>query len=180
MFHLPNQVFLLSVLISYAYLGDHQVQPHSRNFDRSRHHKSIYRRSLNQTQIGHENSTSNSFKEIYLGLLLPFTFSRSRSEYKGGAKYYAAAFPLALKSVNDNPYLLPGYKLIYSWNDTKCTDRYNILAMYEQFKSRDRKGLPVHGFIGLGCECDSAAKFASAMQVPLVSHVSQSFEEQAS
>ncbi len=140
--------------------------------------KLVYRRSINETKLDINksgsklNPTSGNTKTIFIGLLLPFTFARLRSEFKGGAKYYAAAFPLALKSVNENPRLLPGYKLIYTWSDTRCTEKYNIRAMYDQYQTRDKQGLPIHGFIGLGCECDSAAKFASAMEVPLVSHVS--------
>eukprot|EP00794_Sanderia_malayensis_P009042 gene9042-10009_t len=139
-------------------------------------YKSLRRRSINETtSTSHlNNSSPYKLKHIYIGLLLPFTFARSRSEYKGGAKYYAAAFPLALESVNNDSNLLPGYKLVYTWNDTRCTEKYNIRAIYDQYQSRDSRGLPIHGFIGLGCECDSAAKFASAMEVPLISHMCSS------
>ena len=157
-----------------AMLGAHALMRPGSHDDSSRH---LYRRSVNRTDQGSQLNSSVSIrptalKEIYIGLLLPFTFTRRRSEYKGGAKYYAAAFSLAVKSVNEDPYLLPGYELKFTWNDTRCNEKDNILTMYNQFQYREKRGLPVHGFIGLGCECDSAAKFASAMEVPIVSHVS--------
>ena len=120
---------------------------------------------------GSSNSTDNR-KQIFIGLLLPFTFERPRSNYDGGAVFYAEAFLLALEAVNKDRSLLPGYRLDYVYNNTKCTELNNIRAMYYQYQLRDRQNLPVHGFIGLGCECSTAAKFASAMKVPVVSHVS--------
>lgn len=121
--------------------------------------------------IGSSNITDNR-KPIFIGLLLPFSFETHRSYYDGGALFYAEAFLLALEAVNNDPTLLPGYRLDYVYNDTKCTELNNIRAMYYQYQLRDRQNLPVHGFIGLGCECNTAAKFASAMKVPVVSHVS--------
>ena len=120
---------------------------------------------------GSSNSTDNR-KQIFIGLLLPLSFDKPGSHYRGGALFYAEAFLIALEAVNNNPSLLPGYRLDYVFNDTKCTELNNIRAMYYQYQLRDRQNLPVHGFIGLGCECSTAAKFASAMKVPVVSHVS--------
>ena len=111
--------------------------------------------------------------KIHIGLLLPFVLSTHDSEYsRGGAKFYSEAFSIAVEQINKDATILPGYKLDFVFNDTRCNELDSIRAMYYQFKSRDEQHLPVHGFIGLGCQCSTAAKFASAMKVPLVSHVS--------
>eukprot|EP00795_Rhopilema_esculentum_P009039 gene9039-16682_t len=111
-------------------------------------------------------------KQLWIGLLLPFTLASHGGEYSGGgAKFYAEAFNLAVEKINKDSSLLPGYKLDYVFNNTRCSELDGIRAMYYQYQTRDRKGLPIHGFIGLGCQCSTAAKFASAMKVPIVSHM---------
>ena len=115
-------------------------------------------------------------KQLWIGLLLPFTLASHGGEYGGGgAKFYAEAFNLAIEKINNDSSLLPGYKLDYVFNNTRCSELDGIRAMYYQYQTRDRKGLPIHGFIGLGCQCSTAAKFASAMKVPIVSHVSLAY-----
>lgn len=122
------------------------------------------------------NPAPDNRTKIHIGLLLPFVLSSHGSEYKeGGARFYSEAFTLAVKRINEDPTVLPGYKLDFVFNDTRCNELDNIRAMYFQYKSRNRWSLPVHGFIGLGCQCSAAAKFASAMKVPVVSHVSVLF-----
>ena len=119
------------------------------------------------------NNISDNRTKIHIGLLLPFVLSNQGSEYKrGGAKFYSEAFNIAIENINNDPYLLPGYKLEYVFNDTRCNELDSIRSMYYQYKQRDELRLPIHGFIGLGCQCGTAAKFASAMKVPVVSHVS--------
>ena len=126
------------------------------------------------TYIDNSNaSISDNRTKIHIGLLLPFVLSSHGSEYRGGgAKYYSEAFSLAVKRINNDPTLLPGHKLDFVFNDTRCNELDNIKAMYYQYKSRDVRNMPVHGFIGLGCQCNAPAKFASALKVPVVSHVS--------
>ena len=121
------------------------------------------------------NSTDNRTK-IHIGLLLPFHLANHGKEYsRGGARFYSEAFNIALDNINNDPYLLPGHKLDFVFNDTRCNEMDSIKSMYYQYVRRDKVKLPFHGFIGLGCQCGTAAKFASAMKIPVVSHVSMLF-----
>ena len=115
------------------------------------------------------NFSSNSQKEIVIGVLLPYTISKTlvQTTFKSG-KYYASAFTLAIDDINRNQNLLPGYKVSYVWNDTKCLENNTLSQQFYQL-TRDRR---VDVFIGPGCHCSSAAKFAAALNIATISYVS--------
>ena len=119
------------------------------------------------------NSKLDNRTIIHIGILLPFDFIKPAFELEGGsAKWYSEAANISIEHINNDPSLLPGHKLQSVLSETNCDEMHNIRAMYDQYAKRKFQHLPIHGFIGLGCECRTAAKFASAMKVPVVSHVS--------
>ena len=130
----------------------------------------------NVTQdVNNRTRPGTSLKEIVIGLLLPYTFADSvkMSTYKSG-KFYASAIDIALEEINKNPDLLPGYRLTYIWNDTKCLESDAINSQYYQLRSKQDK---IDVFIGLGCECNTVARVAGALNIPIISHVSIKIKE---
>ena len=112
-------------------------------------------------------------EQIMIGLLLPFTLSAHGSEYgEGGAKFYAEAFNIAVERINNNVSLLPGYRIDYIFNNTRCNEIDSIRAMHYQYMFQKNRGSTIHAFVGLGCHCKAPVKFAGAINVPVVSHVS--------
>ena len=144
-----------------------------RKFHRiSRRSSEEFNCSMYETNYTSDHRPDNRTK-IHIGLLLPFHLANHGNEYsRGGARFYSEAFNIALDNINNDPYLLPGHKLDFVFNDTGCNEMDSIKSMYYQYVRRNKLNLPFHGFIGLGCECGTAAKFASAMKIPVVSHVS--------
>ena len=177
-------IWLFSISFFYGIVADASAQSDNKERTTSLFLRQFHRISKRSTQALNcskyesrpiSNNTSDNRTKIHIGLLLPFELSNQGSEYKrGGAKFYSEAFNIAIDHINSDPFLLPGYKLEYVFNDTRCNELDSIRSMYYQYKRRDEIRLPIHGFIGLGCQCGTAAKFASAMKVPVVSHVSAS------
>lgn len=130
------------------------------------------KRSLNMTDT---NALKFKDREVVLGLLIPFkvTGGADLSGYSGG-EYYAAAFMLAIEDINNRTDLLPHIKLRYVWNDTMCLVDLAIKSQIWQhctFQSSERTG--VDAFIGTGCKCATAARNAAALNLPIISHVSE-------
>ena len=131
----------------------------------------IYCSNYTRRQV--PNSKLDNRTNIHIGILLPFNFTSHVHEFSAGsAKWYSEAANIAIERINNDPSLLPGHKLEFVISETNCNELNNTKAMYYQYRKRNLLDLPIHGFIGLGCKCRTAAKFASAMKVPVVSHVS--------
>ena len=125
--------------------------------------------------VNNRTRPSTSLKEIVIGLLLPYTFADSvkMSTYKRG-EFYASAIDIALEEINKNPDLLAGYRLTYIWNDTKCLESVAINSQYYQLRSKQDK---IDVFIGLGCSCNTVARIAGVLNIPIISHVSIKIQE---
>eukprot|EP00794_Sanderia_malayensis_P009041 gene9041-10008_t len=108
-------------------------------------------------------------EKLTLGLIFPYCQNSPcrflRSPLSEG-KEYAAAFKIALDKVNKDSNLLPGHELSFVFNDTKMVEKTGVKAMYEQFTEKN-----VAALVGLGWHCFPLATIASALNVPVVSHV---------
>ena len=108
-----------------------------------------------------------SAREIKLGILIPFNESIDYiADNRQQAKYYAGMIPYAINKINKDPNLLPNHNLSFVWNDTKCKTENALREMTQQWRDG------VDAFIGLGCYCDTPAELASALRLPVISHVS--------
>ena len=127
-------------------------------------------RSVNLSNAKDSNSKR---KEITFGLLIPYNFSSKveRSTYDSGL-YYASAVEIALDKINKDPDILPDYCLNYVWNNTGCLEQNAIRAQDYQLHL-DGKEHAVNAFIGPGCHCNTVAKVAGALNIPIISHVSK-------
>ena len=132
-------------------------------------------RERRNTEGSEKERTLNKQNEVVLGLLIPYkvTGGADLSGYSGG-EYYAAAFMLAIEDINNDTRLLPNIKLRYVWNDTMCLVDLAIksqLWQHSSFQGEERTG--VDAFIGTGCKCTTVVRNAVALNMPIISHVSE-------
>ncbi|XP_028406591.1 receptor-type guanylate cyclase Gyc76C-like [Dendronephthya gigantea] len=114
---------------------------------------------------------SSSANNITLGILLPFkTHGVFTKDNLPQAKYYAGIIPYAIDIINKDPHLLPNYTLRYIWNETECDTEKALKGMVQQWTRK------VDAFIGLGCFCEVPARVASALELPVISHLCKSVE----
>lgn len=109
--------------------------------------------------------------EFTLGLLIPYSEPSGEEisvEYLG--KYFAPAIIQAVEDVNNRSDLLPGHHLSFIWNDTHCNETVALQSMWYQVNERR-----VSAIIGPACTCRTAARLASALDIPMISFVSCSF-----
>ena len=115
----------------------------------------------------------------HLGLFVPIsynTFTDFDNTKSGQA--YAHALTIAIDDVNNDPNILPGHNLTYSW--TNSTDKNEVLrAMYQKYISPNAENdnttrtVPkVDVFIGPAFNCTAPAKVAQAFNIPIISYVS--------
>ena len=115
------------------------------------------------------NLKGSNVTEIKIGIILAQTIAKEKdvSTWRSG-DFYASAFLVARDEINNNSHLLPRHRLEYVYNDTKCLDDRAIRLLQYQVFQRN-----VVGIIGFGCSrCDCLAKYASAFDIMIVSHVS--------
>lgn len=96
-----------------------------------------------------------------LGLLVPFDGLRA------SAKLFAPAIVTAVDDINNSSDLLSGHHLSYIWNDTECNEDKSLQAMAHQIHERR-----VSAIIGPGCTCQYEARYASVLDVAMISYVS--------
>ena len=108
---------------------------------------------------------------ITLGILLPFRASAVfTKDTRQQAKYYAGIIPYAIDIINKDPSLLLNHTLRYIWNETECKTEKALKGMVQQWSRK------VDAFIGLGCFCEVPARLASALGLPVISHVSSGWD----
>ena len=110
-----------------------------------------------------------SGEEFTLGLLIPYDLPRSETSVPEG-KYYAPAIIQAVEDVNNSSDLLPGHHLSFIWNDTSCNETQALRAL--TYLIHEKR---VPAIIGPACSCTTAARLASALDIPMVSYVSCSW-----
>lgn len=109
--------------------------------------------------------------EFTLGLLIPYNVPSAEQisiEYIG--KYFAPAIIQAVEDVNNRSGLLPDHHLSFVWNDTFCDETVSLKSMWYQVNERR-----VSAIIGPACSCRTAARLASALDIPMISFVSSRF-----
>ncbi|PFX31873.1 atrial natriuretic peptide receptor 1-like [Stylophora pistillata] len=97
-----------------------------------------------------------------LGLLVPLT--NPKGSFKG--KLFAPAIASAVDDVNNSSDLLAGHHLSYIWNDTECKETKSLQALSHLINERK-----VSAIIGPGCSCQYEARYASAVDVPMISYM---------
>lgn len=107
-----------------------------------------------------------SSKEYTLGLLIPYDLSQKETSISEG-KYYAPAMIQAVDDVNNRSDLLPGHHLSFIWNETSCNETQALQALTYLIHEKQ-----VSAIIGPACSCRTAARLASALDIPMVSYVS--------
>ncbi|XP_071497705.1 speract receptor-like isoform X1 [Diadema antillarum] len=98
-------------------------------------------------------------KELKLGYLA----SASRDSIQRFAQRIGGAMIEAVKDVNSNPDLLPGYNVTFEWTDTGIGDLQAISALTKQWSEG------VVAFFGPNPTCTHEARIASAWQLPMIS-----------
>ena len=112
--------------------------------------------------------------DITLGLLIPFERATATGSTFNAGKYYASAATLAVEKINKESVSKPGIRLEFIWNDTLCEEERAINGLVYQWEKR------VDAFIGPACTCDKEARFAAALNVPMISFVSSKLHYQSS
>ncbi|XP_028405467.1 receptor-type guanylate cyclase Gyc76C-like [Dendronephthya gigantea] len=83
-------------------------------------------------------------------------------------KGFAHALTIAVDDVNNDPKILPGHRLTYSWIDSTNN---NVVSQAMQ----EIQGLPqnesVDVFIGPAFNCSTPAKVAEALDIPMISYL---------
>lgn len=78
----------------------------------------------------------------------------------------SGAMTLAVKDVNEDPNLLPGYNVSFYFGNTTGEERDSLLKMAQLWKEG------VLAFFGPELTCDIEARFAAAVNLPMISYVS--------
>ncbi|EDO34276.1 predicted protein [Nematostella vectensis] len=99
-------------------------------------------------------------ESVTIGLMAPYNISSNSSVVS--AEYYISAALLAKEKVLSSQ-LLPGRSFDFVWNATTCNEATSLQVFASQWKSG------VKAFIGPGCSCETQARVASALNVPLIS-----------
>ena len=107
--------------------------------------------------------------DITLGVLIPFASATATGSTFNAGKYYASAVTLAVEKINNESSIRPGIRLEFIWNDTLCKEEKAISGLVYQWERR------VDAFIGPACTCDTEARVAASLNVPMVSFVSRSY-----
>ncbi len=108
-------------------------------------------------------------ERLTIGLIFPYSFGKdSLDGSPPDGEKYAAAFKLAVDKVNNDSELLPNHNLTFIFNNTELHELIAIKAMYQQCKTNR-----ISAFVGLGWHCLSLTTFATAQEVPVISHVSK-------
>ena len=110
-------------------------------------------------------TTPTSGEEFTLGLLIPFNSSEAPTSAEGS--FYAPAIVQAVDDINNNSNLLPGHRVSFIWNDTRCNEDQSLRALSYQIHEKN-----VSAIIGPGCTCQVQARLASALDIPMISYVS--------
>ncbi|XP_048576161.1 atrial natriuretic peptide receptor 1-like [Nematostella vectensis] len=101
-------------------------------------------------------------ESVTIGLMAPYNISSNSSVVS--AEYYISAALLAKEKVLSSQ-LLPGRSFDFVWNATTCNEATSLQVFASQWKSG------VKAFIGPGCSCETQARVASALNVPLISQL---------
>lgn len=107
----------------------------------------------------HDNRTT-----IRIGYLA--TDQNVRPAVKGLARTVSGAVTLAVLKINQDPNLLPGYRLDFLYSDDRGDSLIGTNRICEQWK---RGAL---AFFGPEDSCDTEARLAAAWNLPLLSFVS--------
>ena len=84
---------------------------------------------------------------------------------------YAHALTIAIDDVNNDPNILPGHNLTYSWTNSR--DNNEVLReMYKSYISPNGEKAKVDVFIGPAFGCIAPAKVAQGFNIPMISYVS--------
>lgn len=83
-------------------------------------------------------------------------------------KSYAHGLTIAIDDVNNDPTILPGHNLTYSWVDS--TDGDAVLRTIIRNNSFENESIDV--FIGPASKCHTPAKIAETLNIPMLSYVS--------
>jgi hypothetical protein len=87
-------------------------------------------------------------------------------------KSYAHGLTIAIDDVNNDPTILPGFKLTYSWTDSTDNDAVLQMMYNNGTQHVSTKNGPVDVFIGPASKCQAPANVAEALNIPMISYVS--------
>lgn len=120
---------------------------------------------LNHAQITNTDPNSqNETQIITLGFLAP-----DKTKVARLVRFNGGAMTVAVRDVNNNPDMLPGYRLQFRWLDTYGNEEGSIRALSDQWRDG------IVAFIGPGLTCTTEAKVAAAWNLPMISYVSHSY-----
>lgn len=80
-------------------------------------------------------------------------------------KSYAHGLTIAIDDVNNDPAILPGHQLTYSWIDSTDSD----VVLRTMYKAKNES---IDVFMGPASKCHTPAKIAEALNIPMLSYVS--------
>lgn len=100
-------------------------------------------------------------KEIRLGYI-----ATGQVEVDRIAVQISGAMTLAVKDINENPDILPEYNVSFYFGNTTGEEKDSLLKMAQLH----REG--VLAFFGPDLTCDIEARFAAAVNLPIISYVS--------
>ncbi|XP_065051020.1 atrial natriuretic peptide receptor 1-like [Rhopilema esculentum] len=115
-------------------------------------------------------STSNTTKELKLGVLIPMTGDK----WNAGPRF-ASGIVIAIEKINADPNILPGYNVTFEWQDSKCEESVSLTAAVDMYA---RINPHVHALIGPACShsCKSVGYLANHWNMPLISYACGSVE----
>ncbi|XP_063962115.1 guanylate cyclase 32E-like [Lytechinus pictus] len=103
--------------------------------------------------------STNETKTITIGFLAPDDTTVYRL-----VRFNGGAMTVAVRDVNRNPDLLPGYELKFRYMDTHGNEEGSIRALTDLWRNGNV------AFIGPGLTCTTEAKVSAALNLPMISY----------
>ena len=115
-------------------------------------------------------TAANNLTELKLGVLIPWT-----GENWDAGPRFASGILLGIDRVNSDPTLLPGYKLSFTWQDSKCEESIALTAAVDMYSKSQPK---IHALIGPACShgCKAVGFLTAHWKIPLISYACGSVE----
>ncbi len=107
----------------------------------------------------------------HIQFFVPLKYEGYNWQLTETGKSYAHALTIAIDDVNNDPTILPGHKLTYSWTDSTASGV--VLHTMSNYKTHDSlKNKSVDVFIGPASKCEAPANIAEELNIPMISYVS--------
>ena len=120
--------------------------------------------------VKQSGTATSNITELNLGVLIPWT-----GENWDAGPRFASGVLIGIDRVNSDPNLIPGYKLVFTWQDSKCEESIALTAAVDMYSKSQPQ---IHALIGPACShgCKAVGYLTGHWKIPLISYACGSVE----